>query len=101
MSETIGLGGLPQFEDRLLFHLVDITGDRPMSVGEGISEAELAIRLAGELDIDPDFPKTGGFHSSPAQQGAAPRQPACCSRARRLHGPPHASAPLLGPRRSM
>lgn len=67
MSEAIGPAGLPQFEDRVLYHLVDITGDRPMGIGEGITEAELAVRLADELEIDSGFPKTEDFHASPAR----------------------------------
>lgn len=67
MTEAIGPSGLPQFEDRVLYHLVDITGDRPMGKWEGITEAELAVPLAEELGIAPDLPGSEHFRSSDAR----------------------------------
>lgn len=45
----IGPESLPQFEDRVLYHIVDLTGDRPLDMFEGVSMAEVADRLAAEL----------------------------------------------------
>ena len=67
MTQAIGPKALPQFEDRVLYHLVDITGDRPMGRWEGISEEDLAVPLAEELGISPDLPRSEGFRSSEAQ----------------------------------
>ncbi|KPV53415.1 hypothetical protein SE17_09810 [Kouleothrix aurantiaca] len=67
MELNIGPESLPQFEDRLLYHLVTLTGDRPMGVGEGISEAELAVPLAAELNITPEFAQSPAFHHSDAR----------------------------------
>ncbi len=58
---------LPHFEDRLLYHLVALTGLNPLPLGAGVSEADLAVRLADELGISPDFPLDPQFHSSDAR----------------------------------
>jgi hypothetical protein len=55
---------LPHFEDRVLYHLVALTGRLPLPLGSGVSEADLAERLANELGIPPDFPRSPQFHSS-------------------------------------
>lgn len=67
MTAQVGPASLPQLEDRVLFELVALTGDRPMGVGEGVSEADLAVPLAKELDISPDFPSSSDFHHSEAR----------------------------------
>jgi TIR domain len=55
---------LPHFEDRVLYHLVSLTGPNPLPLGAGVSEADLAVRLADELGIPPDFPFDPQFHTS-------------------------------------
>ena len=67
MELNIGPESLPQFEDRLLYHLVMLTGDRPMSVAEGVSEADLAPLLASDLNITPEFAQSPEFHTSDAR----------------------------------
>jgi uncharacterized protein (TIGR02391 family) len=67
MELNIGPNSLPQFEDRLLYHLVTRTGDRPMGVGEGVNEADLAVPLAAELNITPEFPQAPDFYNSDAR----------------------------------
>lgn len=67
MAGTIGPEGLAQFEDRILYYLVDLTGDRPLMAGSGATEADLAERAAGELEVVADFPRSPGFHSSDAR----------------------------------
>ena len=66
MTNRNGTGpeSLPQFEDRVLYHLVDLTGDQPLPLGSGISEADLTERLADELKTTPAFTKSGDFHAS-------------------------------------
>ena len=61
---TSHLVSLPHFEDRVLYHLVSLTGDLPLPLGSGVSEADLAEKLADELGIPPDFPRSPQFHSS-------------------------------------
>lgn len=63
-----GPNSLPQFEDRLLYHLVDLTGDRPMGIGEGVTEADLAERLAEELDVTPESVRSDDFYTSQARR---------------------------------
>lgn len=58
---------LPQFEDRVLYYLVTLTGHHPLPLGFGISEADLAKYLANELGISPDFPQSPQFHTSDAR----------------------------------
>lgn len=67
MDKATDLESLPQFEDRVLYHLVNLLGDRPIGLGKGISEAELAVQMADELGISPEFPQTDEFHSSNAR----------------------------------
>ena len=57
----------PHFEDRVLYHLVALTGYRPLPLGSGVSEADLATCLANELGISPDFPRDPQFHTSEAR----------------------------------
>ncbi len=64
----IGPESLTEFEDRLLYHLVDLTGHGPADLDTAVSEADLAVRLAGELAITPDFPRSEGFFASPAHR---------------------------------
>lgn len=59
-----GPDSLPQSEDRLLYYLVDITGDRPMGIGEGVTEADLAVRLADELGTTAEFVRSSDFYAS-------------------------------------
>jgi uncharacterized protein (TIGR02391 family) len=56
---------LPQFEDRFLYHLVDIAGDRPMGHSEGVPEGDVVARLADELSIPPELAKSGSYLGSP------------------------------------
>ncbi|GCE20882.1 hypothetical protein KDK_46820 [Dictyobacter kobayashii] len=57
----------PHFEDRVLYHLVALTGPYPLPLGSGVSEADLAKCLADELGISPDFPHNSQFHISEAR----------------------------------
>lgn len=52
------------FEDRVLFHIVQLTGEKPVGYEGSITEADIAIQLAEELDTTPDFIRSGQFHSS-------------------------------------
>jgi hypothetical protein len=54
---NIGSGpeDLPQFEDRVLYHLIDLAGDRPMGPLDGVPDRDVAARLADELDVTHDF----------------------------------------------
>lgn len=50
MDETVGPQDLDHFEDRLLYHLVDLAGsDRPLPVNAMVPEADLHQRMADEL----------------------------------------------------
>lgn len=51
MKADTGPKDLPQFEDRLLYHLVELTGDRPLQIGEGVRATDLVGPLAEELDV--------------------------------------------------
>lgn len=66
MTSTTGTGpeDLTQFEDRVLYHLVDLTGDHPLPLGSGVSEADLTERLADELKTNPEFVSSGQYHAS-------------------------------------
>lgn len=61
---VVGPETLPHFEDRVLYHIVDLTGDKPLPPARGVSEADIAIRLADELKITSDFPHSPQFHAS-------------------------------------
>jgi uncharacterized protein (TIGR02391 family) len=52
------------FEDKVLYHIVNLTGNKPVGYESSITEAEIAIQLAKEQNIDPDFIRSGQFHSS-------------------------------------
>ncbi len=52
------------FEDRVLYHIVELNGDMPVGYEGGITEADIAIRLTKELNITPAFVHSGQFHSS-------------------------------------
>jgi uncharacterized protein (TIGR02391 family) len=58
---------LPQFEDRFLYHLVDIAGDRPMGHLDGVPEEDVAARLAGELGITEEFVESNSYPASAAR----------------------------------
>lgn len=66
-ATATGPESLPQLEDRVLYHLVELTGDHPLPLGEGVSEAALAERLAEELGIAPDFAQSDEFYGSSAR----------------------------------
>lgn len=67
MTTRIGPESLPQFEDRLLCRLVELTGDRPISLGQGVSEADLAVYFTDELQVDPEYVRSAEFHGSDAR----------------------------------
>ncbi len=52
------------FEDRVLYHIVNLTGDKPVGYEGSITEADIAIQLRKDLNITPDFIRSGQFHSS-------------------------------------
>jgi len=54
MNVGNGPEDLPQFEDRFLYHLVDLAGDRPMGHLDGVREEDVAARLSDELGVAPD-----------------------------------------------
>lgn len=58
---------LSQFEDRFLYHLVDIAGDRPMGHLDGVPEEDVAARLAGELRITEEFVESNSYPASAAR----------------------------------
>jgi uncharacterized protein (TIGR02391 family) len=55
---------LPQFEDRFLYHLVDIAGDRPMGHTDGVPEQDVVARLADELNVAPEFARSDAYPGS-------------------------------------
>lgn len=57
---------LPQFEDRFLYYLVDLAGDRPMGHLDGVAETEVAARLADELEAPREFIESHEYLGSPA-----------------------------------
>lgn len=67
MVSKIGPEGLAQFEDRVLYYLVQLTGDRPMALGQGVSEADLASHFTDELGIASEFIGSEQFHASEAR----------------------------------
>lgn len=54
MPRKIGPDALDHFEDRVLYHLVALAGDRPLPVGAGVSEMDLAPSLADDLGLAPE-----------------------------------------------
>ena len=66
---NIGKGpeDLPQFEDRFLYHLVDLAGDRPMGHLDGVPEEDIVARLAGELEVAPEFARSDRYRGSHTQ----------------------------------
>lgn len=67
MKADTGPKDLPQFEDRLLYHLVELTGDRPLQIGEGVRATDLVGPLAEELDVAPEIADTDAFFTSGAR----------------------------------
>jgi uncharacterized protein (TIGR02391 family) len=63
-NNTPGPEILSQFEDRVLYHIVELAGDRPLPLGQGVSGVAIAVRLADELNISQDFPLTPLFSAS-------------------------------------
>ena len=66
MNVGNGPEDLPQFEDRFLYYLVDLAGDRPMGPLDGVPDKDVLARLASELGITPEFMETTNFYTSPA-----------------------------------
>ncbi len=66
MNPGRGPEDLPQFEDRFLYHLVDLAGDRPMGHLDGVPEEDVVARLADELGVNPELARGGGYLESPA-----------------------------------
>lgn len=64
MSVGNGPENLPQFEDRFLYHLVDLAGDIPMGHLDGVSEKDIAARLADELELSPEFVESDEYRAS-------------------------------------
>ncbi|OLC59757.1 MAG: TIGR02391 family protein [Ktedonobacter sp. 13_1_40CM_4_52_4] len=52
------------FEDRVLFHSVRLTGEMPVGYEGDITEADIAVQLTRELNTTPDFIHSGQFHTS-------------------------------------
>ncbi len=52
------------FEDRVLYYIVSLTGELPVGYEGSITEADIAIQLAEELGITHDFVYSGQFHAS-------------------------------------
>jgi len=66
MNVGNGPEDLPQFEDRFLYHLVDLAGDRPMGALDGVPEEDVAARLADELEAALEFLKGDAYPGSAA-----------------------------------
>jgi uncharacterized protein (TIGR02391 family) len=66
MNVGNGPEDLPQFEDRFLYHLVDLAGDRPMGPLEGVADKDVIACLTEEFNIKPEFIETNEFYTSPA-----------------------------------
>ena len=66
MNVGNGPEDLPQFEDRFLYYLVDLAGDRPMGPLDGVPDKDVLARLASELGITPECMETTNFYTSPA-----------------------------------
>lgn len=54
-KRMFGWQDLPQFEDKVLYHVVDLAGDMPMAEWRGIKEADVLARLSEELGVPADF----------------------------------------------
>lgn len=67
MNVGSGPEDLPQFEDRFLYYLVDLAGDRPMGHLEGVPEEDVVERLADELGVAPEFARSDAYRGSHAQ----------------------------------
>lgn len=68
------LAQLPQFEDRFLYHLVDLTGASLPSgplVGDGVQDIEIAQRMSFELQVAPGVIPTQQFFSTRAYSAIA------------------------------
>ncbi|MHB8598778.1 MAG: TIGR02391 family protein [Ktedonobacteraceae bacterium] len=52
------------FEDRVLYHIVNLTGNKPVGYESSITEADIAVQFAEELNINPEFIRSGQFHAS-------------------------------------
>jgi uncharacterized protein (TIGR02391 family) len=66
MNVGNGPEDLPQFEDRFLYYLIDIAGDRPMGHLDGVPETHVAVRLADELEVPREFLESHEYLGSPA-----------------------------------
>jgi uncharacterized protein (TIGR02391 family) len=64
MNVGNGPEDLPQFEDRFLYHLVDIAGDRPMGHTDGVPEQDVVACLADELNVAPEFARSNTYPGS-------------------------------------
>jgi hypothetical protein len=64
MNVGNGPEDLPQFEDRFLYHLVDIAGDRPMGHTDGVPEQAVVACLADELNVAPEFARSNTYPGS-------------------------------------
>ncbi len=67
MDIAIGPETLSQFEDRALYYIVDLTGDLPVELGQGITDADLAARLANDLNMVSEFPRSREYYNSSAR----------------------------------
>src|SRR4051812_18032117 len=66
---TIGPASLEHFEDRVLYHIVQLTGGvsaLPQSIGDGVDQTALATQMAADLGIDPVLPRTDVYQHSNA-----------------------------------
>lgn len=52
------------FEDRVLYHSVRLTGEMPVGYEGDITEADIAVQITKELNITPDFVHSEQFHAS-------------------------------------
>jgi len=52
------------FEDKVLYHIVNLTGNKPVGYESSVTEADIAIQIADELTISLEFIRSGQFHSS-------------------------------------
>ncbi len=52
------------FEDRVLYHIVSLTGEMPVGYEGSITEADIAVQLTKELNISSDFVHSEQFHAS-------------------------------------
>jgi uncharacterized protein (TIGR02391 family) len=62
-----GTEDLSQFEDRFLYQLVDLAGDRPMGHLDGVPEEDVVARLADELDAGPESFTPAEYEISPVR----------------------------------